>query len=223
MPEVGGAGTVITVIGTNLTSTGTVHDVQIGGTSATAFTVVSGTSITATVGTCTTGKVKVFAIGGTATSGDDFTWYPAPTIISFTPEVGGAGTEITITGTNYTSAGTVNDVQIGGISVTSFTVASGTSITATVGTGTTGAVTVFADGGAANSDDTFTWFTEPTITSFTPEVGGNGTVILITGANFSSAGNVNDVQIGGTSASTFTVVSDTSITATVATLSLIHI
>src|SRR6185369_10938375 len=61
------------------------------------------------------------------------------------------------------------------------------------------------------------WFTvipvPPTITSFTPTSGGNGTSITITGTNFSE---VTSVSFGATNASSFTVNSPTSITAIVA-------
>ena len=52
----------------------------------------------------------------------------------------------------------------------------------------------------------------PTITSYTPTSGGTGTVVTITGANFTG---VTAVAFGGTSAQSFTVVDDTTISATV--------
>ena len=55
---------------------------------------------------------------------------PAPTISSFMPKGGGVGTEVSITGTNFTGA---TAVAFGGTPAASFTVAGDTSILATVG------------------------------------------------------------------------------------------
>jgi hypothetical protein len=76
-----------------------------------------------------------------------FTFLPAPTITSFTPASGSAGTSITITGTNFAGAIAVN---FGGVAATSFTVNSATSITAVVGTGASGNVIVTTPGGTAS-------------------------------------------------------------------------
>jgi hypothetical protein len=51
----------------------------------------------------------------------------------------------------------------------------------------------------------------PVITSFTPASGGSGTIVVITGANFNGA---TGVTFGGVAAASFTVNSDTQITAT---------
>jgi len=137
--------------------------------------------------------------------------YTGPSITSFTPTTGSAGTVVTITGTNFTGA---TAVSFGGIGAASFTVNSSTSITATVAAGTTsGNVTVTTPSGTAQR----AWFTfvagPPTITSFTPTSGGNGTSITITGTNFSE---VTAVSFGGTNASSFTVINSSTITAIVA-------
>jgi len=67
-------------------------------------------------------------------------------------------------------------------------------------------------GTAYGSDLTFaTDATTPTITSFTPTSGGTGTSVIITGTHFTGT----EVKFGGTDAASFTVDSDTQITATV--------
>jgi len=137
--------------------------------------------------------------------------YTGPSITSFTPVSGPAGTVVTITGTNFTGA---TAVSFGGVAAASFTVNSATSITATVAAGTTsGNLTVVAPSGTASR----AWFTlipaPPTITSFTPTIGGNGTSVTITGTNFTE---VTAVSFGGTNASSFIVNSSMSITAIVA-------
>lgn len=80
---------------------------------------------------------------------------PAPAIASFTPSVGGAGTTITITGTNFTGA---TAVSIGSLAVPTFTVVSATSITFTVPTSASsvnGPLTVVTPGGTATSTASF--------------------------------------------------------------------
>jgi hypothetical protein len=58
------------------------------------------------------------------------------------------------------------------------------------------------------------WAAAPTISSFTPTSGPIGTSVTITGTGFQDASVVNDVEFNNTNA-TFTVNSDTQITATV--------
>jgi hypothetical protein len=136
-PGSGTAGTtVVTITGTNLCGATVV---KFNATNATTFTVNSATQITATVPTgATTGKISVTTPVATGTSTADFTVGP-PTITSFTPNRGLAGTSVVITGTNFSG---VTSVKFNGITAT-YTVNSGTQITATVPTGaTTGPITV---------------------------------------------------------------------------------
>lgn len=69
-----------------------------------------------------------------------------PTISSFTPSTGGAGTTITITGTNFTGA---TSVTLGGVAAASFVVVNSTTITAVVAAGATGNVVVITASGTA--------------------------------------------------------------------------
>jgi hypothetical protein len=131
-----------------------------------------------------------------------------PSISSFTPTAGPAGTTVTIKGQSFTQA---SAVTVGGTPVQSFHVDSDIQITAVVGAGTTGAVRVTTPGGIATSGNQFQF--APTITSFTPKGGATGTSVTITGAGF---GGASAVKFGGTDAASFTVDSDTQITATTA-------
>ena len=206
-PTSGAVGTTITITGKGFTGA---TSVKFGGTEATSFVVVSATSITAVVASGTTGTIVVITPGGTATSSGTFTFIQAPTISSFTPSTSGAGVTITITGTNLAGA---TSVTFGGTAATSFVVVSATSITAVVASGTTGTISVITPGGTATSSGTFTFIQAPTITSFTPTTSGAGATITITGTNFTGA---TSVTFGGTSATSFVVVSAASITAVVA-------
>jgi len=206
-PTSGKTGQVVNIIGTNFTGA---TAVSFGGTAATTYTVVSATSINATVGAGTSGTVSVTTASGTGTLAG-FTYLPPPTIASFSPISAGTGQTVTITGTNFTGA---TAVSLGGTAATSFTVVSATSITAVVGAGATGSVSVTtANGIASRAGFTFITATPaPTISSFTPTSGKTGQVVTITGTNFTGA---TAVSFGGTAATTFTVVSATSINATV--------
>ena len=137
---------------------------------------------------------------------------PAPTITSFTPTSGLVGTSVTITGNHFTAT---SAVSFNNVAASSFTVNSATQITATVATGTTtGAVRVTTPGGTATSATNFTVNTTPppTITGFTPFGGPVGTVVTITGTDFT---NANTVAFNSTPAASYTVNSATQITATV--------
>ena len=199
----GGVGSTITITGTDFTGA---TAVSFGGTAATSFNVVSITSITAVVASGTSGSVSVTTPGGTATKAG-FTFVLPPTISSFTP-IGGTGSTITITGTDFTGA---TAVSFGGTSATSFAVGSATSITAVVATGTSGSVSVTTPGGTATKAG-FIFVLAPTISSFTLS-GGTGATITIIGTNFTGA---TAVSFGGAAAASFNVVSATSITAVVA-------
>ncbi|GAB3585813.1 IPT/TIG domain-containing protein [Hymenobacter daeguensis] len=134
----------------------------------------------------------------------------APTITSFTPTTGAAGTTVTITGTNFTGA---TAVTLNGASITGFTVVNATTITFTVpATASTGAIGVTTPGGTVASTGTFTFIpaaTTPTITSFTPTTGAAGVTVTVTGTNFTGA---TTLTVGGIAVTGFTVVSATSIT-----------
>ncbi len=150
-PASGPIGSTVTITGTNF---GCTTAVKFNTTTATSFTLNSATSITATVPTgATTGKISVTNPISTATSATDFTVVAAPTITSFTPTFGPVGTQVKITGTNFsgTTSVTFNNVTA------TFVVNSATQITATVpSTATTGPIKVTTPGGSATSTTNFT-------------------------------------------------------------------
>ncbi|MFR9754131.1 IPT/TIG domain-containing protein, partial [Nocardia sp. 004] len=105
-------------------------------------------------------------------------------------------------------------MDFGGIPAVSFTVVSDTQITATVpaGTGTVG-VTVTTPGGVSNSV-AYTYLLVPTLASVVPGSGpvAGGNSVTLSGTGFTGA---TAVLFGGIPAVSFTVVSDTQITAVV--------
>ena len=207
-PTSGIVGTSVTLTGTNFIPGSTV---SFNGTAATSVTVNSATSITAIVpsGT-TTGNVTVTTTGGT-TGGLSFTILASPpTITTLSPNFGPIGTQVTITGTNFVNGGTT--VDFNGTVATTVVFNSSTEIVATVPVGTTdGDVTVTTVGGSASYESFTVTVPVATLTSLSPTSGAAGATITLTGTNFTGA---TAVRFNGASA-TYTVVSNTQITATV--------
>ncbi len=209
-------GTAVTITGTNFTgATG----VKFGSTAASTFTVNTATSISATSPAGAAAAVDVTVttpFGTTATSAaDQFTYVSPPTVTSVVPNSGpiAGGTEVTITGTNFTGATVVN---FGGTAAATFSVTNATNISATspAGTGTVDVTVTTASGTSATvAGDKFTYTPPPTVTGLSPSNGttAGGTSVTITGATLTGA---TAVHFGPSAAAGYTVNSSTTITAT---------
>jgi hypothetical protein len=117
-PNSGPAGCVVVIRGTNFKDP-SVTSVDIGGTPVSAFKVVSGKEIWATVAGDASGTIHVTNASDTASSTTDFTNANpggcSPTITFFTPCGGAAGTTVRIIGTNLLkSSGTATTASVGG-------------------------------------------------------------------------------------------------------------
>ena len=122
---------------------------------------------------------------------------------------GKEGAKVGILGQGFSSSSVV---KFGGTKATTIVLSGTTYITATVPAGAlTGSVTVTT--GSTTLTSTKTFKVLPTITSFTPSSGPVGTSVTITGTGLKQT---TKVTFSGKSAS-FTVVSDTEVTATVPT------
>ncbi len=230
-PSVGpmAGGQDVTITGTDFID---VTGVTFGGTNAMSYHVDSPTQITAKSSDHAPGTrdVQVTAIGGSSdTSGtaDDYTYVGLPTITGIAPSGGSCagGTSVVITGTNFVGVSDASYVTFGGTDATDYTVDSDTQITATAPAHDAGTVQVqvTAIGGSSDTsgiDDDYTYIGAPTITRVAPSTGPctGGTVVAITGTGFIGiAGPAlapDAVTFGGVNASTYTVDSDTQITAT---------
>jgi hypothetical protein len=105
-PSSGSAGAVVAIAGSGFSPTPAANAVAFNGVAATVVA-ASATSITAIVPPgAITGKVTVRVAGNTATSAQDFVVATtgAPTISSFTPASGVAGTVVTVNGTSFDPA-----------------------------------------------------------------------------------------------------------------------
>ncbi len=136
-----------------------------------------------------------------------------PSITSVTPNTGSTsgGTDVTISGSNFSSSGTTT-VTFGGAFATVRTVNS-SAITLTTPPHAAGAVDVVVTTGGqtATASAAFT-YVAPSVTSITPNTGSTagGTVVNINGTGFQSGATV---TIGGLPATDINVVSSTTITA----------
>nr|WP_269330170.1 IPT/TIG domain-containing protein [Kineosporia babensis] len=214
-PASGGTSVVIT--GTNFTN---VTAVSFGSTAATSYVVNNATQITAVAPARAGGTVdvRVTALGGTSdpVSADEYTFVAAPTVTNLSPNAGPltAGTPVVITGTNFIG---VTAVKFGSNTVVSPTIDSPTQITAIAPAGAAGTVnvTVTALGGTSTMGgaNQYTYTAAPSITSVAPTSGPTtaGTSVVISGTNLL---NASAVKFGATPAVSYTVNSNTQITAT---------
>ena len=142
-------------------STGTITDTTstTGGGKALMVTPATGSYVISVTGLIpfVTYNARAFGVNAIGVSlGSNITFKTTkavPTITSFTPTSGAAGTLVTINGTNLLGA---TSVTVAGMPVTSYTVVSATRITANVGPGTSGKISVTTPSGTATSTGTFT-------------------------------------------------------------------
>jgi hypothetical protein len=211
-PASGGA--TVTIMGSGFTgATG----VSFGSTAATIVSLDSDAQITA-ISPTGSGTVHVTVTtpgGASATSASDlFIYIPRPIVTGISPkcELTASGATVTITGSGFTGA---TNVSFGTTAATSFKVGSDIQITAIIPTGSgTVDVTVTTPGGtsAAGPTDQFAYPPRPTMADISPRIGpaSGGTSVTITGSNFTCA---TSVWFGTTAAPSFTINSDTQITA----------
>lgn len=195
-PLQGGIGATILITGQNFDGA---TSVLFGGTAAQSFTTNSSTSITAIVGSGSSGTVTVITPLGKANF-DGFTFIPKPTITSFSPSSALAGTTITIKGTDLTG---ITSITFGGLPASSFNEVSSTEVTAVLGSGNTGDIVVTGAGGTAS---TAGFKAIPSITSFSPSTGTIGEPIVVIGTCFVGT---SAVSIGGVPVKSFTIKSTT--------------
>jgi hypothetical protein len=129
-----------------------------------------------------------------------------PRITAISEKEAYAGMTIVISGFELQDA---TSVTFGGVPVKSFHVYNPNSIYAVLGDGASGEVEVTTPLGVAKFPGLI-FRVQPTITSFTPTFGKEGTEVTIKGTHL---GDINKVYIGSISAKSFVIVSDTEIKA----------
>lgn len=208
-PTTGNTGTTVNINGSGFVN---VTAVNFNGVSA-AFFVSSSTSIISQVPAgATTGRISVVTSSGTATSATDFViGAPVPIVTSFSPTSGAIGTNVSVTGQNFSN---VDSVTFNGRRSTNIIVNSSTNLQAEVPVGaTSGRIRVFtpAGEGISSSDFLITGSTTLRITSFSPTQGPVGTTVLVNGQNMAG---VNQAYVNGVFAA-IQGVNNTAVTITV--------
>ena len=215
----GGEYTYVTIQGSNLSGA---TSVNFGATPANWFVVNSNTMITALAPAHDDGLVNVVVTtpaGSSSVSGATqftYTTPPLPTITALSVSSGPAagGTQLTLTGTNFTD---VEGVYFGDLFTTDITVASSTSLVVQTPPHVAGTVDVLVSTHAGVSAlaqaarFTYQVGAVPAVADLVTDTGttAGGTVVVVTGSNFTGAGGV---SFGGVPAD-FVVNSDTHLTA----------
>ena len=224
-PDIGptSGGATVTITGTGLEGA---RAVTFGGVKATSFTALSPTAVNATAPAGTgVADVRVETARGTsaATSADQFAFIGAPTLSSLSPEQGGAsgGNTVTVAGSGLSSA---TRVTVGGQDV-AFEAVSGSSlkfvapsaggalpVVVTAPPCTSPLLAGVASCGSSNAL-TYTFTGGPTVTKLAPKKATvvGGVLVTITGTKLTGA---TAVRFGAIEATSFTVKSATSISAT---------
>ncbi|MEV6568830.1 beta strand repeat-containing protein [Streptomyces kronopolitis] len=205
-PAFGPAGGGNTVVFTGVNLTGT-NSVLFGTQPATNINVLSDTqvSVTAPAGTNNV-NVTLFTPGGSDNAGGYF-YAPFVNASSISAVSGGS---ITITGANFTGATQVN---FGNIASPSITVINDSTIIATIPAGLTGVVPVTVAGPGGTSSGSAPYRATPFVSSLSPSFGpaGGTNTVTLSGVNFTGA---TGVFFGTTPATSFTILSDSQISAT---------
>jgi uncharacterized delta-60 repeat protein len=215
-PTAGGAGTEVTVTGTNFTGT---TAVELNGQGIVGFTVVNASTVTFVVPAgASSGLIAVATPGGRATSTAAFSYLapnPAPTITSLAPATVVAGSAPFSLVVNGTGFGAASVVEFNGLALAT-TLVSATQLRAQVPASAVASAGSFAvvvrnpaPGGGTSAAAFVVTAPAPTIASFTPTAGGAGTTVTITGTNFTGA---TAVELNGQGIVGFTIVNASTVT-----------
>ena len=212
--------TIVTITGTGFASGATV---TIGGAAATV-TYVNSETLSVVTGAASAGtySITVTNPGGATATGSSYTYAASapPTVLAISPSSGNLASilSVTITGSCFKS-GAIQSVTIGGILVQNVVCANDSTITGTAGVAPapnpTASVVVTTTNGSNAANALFSYTQPaPVITSISPAAGdpAGGTTVTLTGMYFLGATSVSF----GSAAASFTVLSDTQISAVTA-------
>jgi len=201
----GAANTYVKITGTFFSTDATKNTVKFGGTTASVISANKSEIVTLVPAGASSGKITVTVGASTASSPTDFvvsSGKAAPIITKVDPATGSGadGTEVTITGYNFSATPEENTVKFNGV-VAVPTKASATSLTVKVPSGaTTGKITVDVSGSTKATSDSDFSVPAPTVDSFSPTSSIVGSTVVITGTNFSKTASKNIVKFGDVTA-----------------------
>jgi YD repeat-containing protein len=173
-PKTGPVGTSVTISGTGFSGTPSLNTVSFNGTGATVTSATTTQIVASVPSGASTGLISVTSPNGSATSASPFTVAASPgtpTITGFLPPIGAAGSTVTVSGTNFGTAGNTK-VRINSDYAVISSLTS-TTINAIVPSASSGRVTVETPGGTAVGGDFFIlplpplWFFTPADVGFT--------------------------------------------------------
>ncbi|HRI16871.1 MAG TPA: IPT/TIG domain-containing protein, partial [Verrucomicrobiota bacterium] len=178
--------------------------VEFGGVPATQLNLISNTNLTAIVPpTALSGSIRLSAPGGAFITTSNFTVLPH--ITSFTPNFGPAGTVVTINGSGLNGT---TQVRFGNAVAAAYTNISQLQVTAVAPNNVpTGPIMLITTNGTNTSTELF--YGVPRVESINPTSGNPGTIVTVSGANFTGA---TQVQMNGVAVPGFLVVNNQSIT-----------
>jgi len=207
-PTFGAPGTTVTINGTSL---GTATEVRFGNSSAVQPVVLSPTQIQAAVpADGLTGAISVKVTAGTIPGG---VFTVAPRVESFSPALGNIDVSIQINGANFIAGAGQTMVRFGSVAALTVNVTASSLLFATVPSGAvSGPISVGTFAGTNVTTSNFVVSGAAIITGFTPAIGPTGSVVVISGGDFTSA---TAVRFNGVNASSFTVTAASQIHATV--------
>ena len=132
-----------------------------------------------------------------------------PKIDGFTPVTGSPGTEVTITGSNFSTQTFENTVMLGNAQVPVKSASPGQLIVVIPKEGVTGTFSItVAGGGTVTGGSDFVVAKALQITGFSPEAGPPGTQVTLFGSAFGTNKKVVTVSLGGKSAKVLSVADD---------------
>jgi Domain of unknown function DUF11 len=215
-PTSGQAGTQVTIQGVHFVSTYyPINNISFNGVNASTPSDLNDNQIIVTVPAgVTTGPIVVRSSLGafstiTNTLSSSTNFFVPPTLTSFSPSSGRAGTNVTLTGKNFIGA---SAVSFGGVPASFSPPTNNTTLYATVpANAVSGTIQVTTPAGPPATKSGF--LVPPTIYNFTPTNGSPGTTVTVNGANFNGTGF--SVKFGNVTASSHSTPSFSQFTVTV--------